>query len=121
MSQYYQNQSDFTDEDNYTTDESHMIQEQNPSNTYGNKRQATEVSAYTNGDESDDGTNIDIEGDHDYFDEEDAFGKDYLHEVGAMNCLWTPSAPGGISDATSRIINWLALNREQIFSGVTGK
>ena len=75
-------------------------------------------------DEESSSEEIDVEaGEYEDEDDEDDYlkGAEYEYEVGGLNCLWKPDRPSSFREFTGRCGTWLALNREQIASGITGK
>lgn len=121
MAQYEQGPS-FGDD--YTADESQMMAEGDPSAPEGaavNHPGSPHSQEYG---QDEDEEEIDVEAGEEYEDEdEDDYlkGAEYEYEVGGLNCLWKPDRPSGLREFTGRCGNWLALNREQIASGITGK
>ncbi len=128
MAQYEQGGSpsfgdDYTNGE-YTVDESQMMAEGDPSAPEGAAANHP-GSPHSQGYGQDEGEEeIDVEAGEEYEDEdEDDYlkGAEYEYEVGGLNCLWKPDRPSSFREFTGRCGNWLALNREQIASGITGK
>ena len=130
MAQYEQNAQSFGDDytnGDYTFDESQMMAEGDPSAPPMSPDGASANqpgSPHGQGFQDEDEDEIDVEaGEYEYEDDEDDYLKDaeYEYEVGGLNCLWKPDRPSSFREFTGRCGTWLALNWEQIASGITGK
>lgn len=127
MAQYEQNAQSFGDDysnGDYTVDESQMMAEGDPSAPPMSPDGASANqpgSPRGQGFQDEDDEEIDVEA-GEYEDEDDYLkGAEYEYEVGGLNCLWKPDRPSSFREFTGRCGTWLALNREQIASGITGK
>lgn len=130
MAQYEQNAQSFGDDysnGDYTVDESQMMAEGDPSAPPMSPDGASANqpgSPRGQGFQDEDDEEIDVEaGEYEDEDDEDDYlkGAEYEYEVGGLNCLWKPDRPSSFREFTGRCGTWLALNREQIASGITGK
>ena len=131
MADYDQPKQSFTDDytnGDYTAEEEGVQYQQNgtapPVTPDGEKAQQSDDDVVMV--DHDDQEEIDVElGEYEDGQEEDndefMKGDMYEYEVGAINCLWKPSRPQGLRDFLYRCGGWIALNREQIFSGITGE
>ena len=130
MAQYEQNAQSFGDDytnGDYTVDESQMMAEGDPSAPPMSPNGASANqpgSPHSQGFQDEDEEEVDVEaGEYEDEDDEDDYLKDaeYEYEVGGLNCLWKPDRPSSFREFAGRCGTWLALNREQIASGITGK
>lgn len=129
MAQYEQNAQSFGDDytnGDYTVDESQMMAEGDPSAPPMSPDGASANqpgSPHGQGFQDEDEEEIDVEaGEYEDEDDEDYLkDAEYEYEVGGLNCLWKPDRPSSFREFTGRCGTWLALNREQIASGITGK
>jgi hypothetical protein len=112
--------------DDYTADESQMMGGGDPNAppmSPGGASANEPVSPHNQGFQDEGEEEIDVEGGEYEDDEEDDYlkGAEYEYEVGGLNCLWKPDRPSSVREFAGRCGTWLALNREQIASGITGK